>query len=212
MFIVPPEIFEKWKDFLVEDKRLSDLDKQMKNILYNNKITDLEKWQLYKQNLQKYINTKSGISFNNKINIDNNNREILHKQMENVGVQTNKIFKKEKKIQATPLISELGTQTAGDDIKSSEPLENIFETSNMYSSIDGSDVDLSFIPEDVDARDIVREGSSKDTSEYRIFEMKNGDVITVPRESVGKTTKNTKRKQLKTPEKGSKQSTLNYSC
>lgn len=32
MFIVPPEMFQKKEDFLVENRRLSDLNKQMKNI------------------------------------------------------------------------------------------------------------------------------------------------------------------------------------
>lgn len=208
MFIIPPEIFEKWKHMTMMDKRLSDLDRQMKSVLYNNKLPDMEKWHLYRQNLQKHIHSAKQIG--KFVNLKN---EHL-KHLESVGVQTKPIYKRHKNEQTEAVMNkDFSTQTRmeEDDIISntsnnSEGLENIFETSNMYSSIGDSDMDLSAIPEDVDARDIVRERTSKDAS-LRILEMKNGDVITMP---ISDKKKSKKRKVLKTPEKGSKQSTLNF--
>lgn len=45
MIIVPAHTFEKWKHIITYDKRMSDLDRNMKSILNNTSLNDLSKWQ-----------------------------------------------------------------------------------------------------------------------------------------------------------------------
>lgn len=49
MIVIPAHTFEKWKNFIIHDEKMSDLDRNMKSILNNTKLTDVTKWQLYKR-------------------------------------------------------------------------------------------------------------------------------------------------------------------
>jgi hypothetical protein len=43
MIVLPPETFERWKHLIVDDARLSTLDKEMKRMLYDKKLDSLNK-------------------------------------------------------------------------------------------------------------------------------------------------------------------------
>ena len=47
MIVVPAHTFEKWKNILIHNTRITDL--KVKSILNNKKLNDISKWQLYKQ-------------------------------------------------------------------------------------------------------------------------------------------------------------------
>lgn len=55
MIVAPPSIFDKWKEIMEDNKHLSDLDLEMKKILYSKKMNDFTKWQNYRQVLLKYL-------------------------------------------------------------------------------------------------------------------------------------------------------------
>lgn len=55
MIVVPPTVFEKWKKIFVADKQLSDLDLEMKRVLYSKNMNNTDKWHLYRQNLMRYL-------------------------------------------------------------------------------------------------------------------------------------------------------------
>lgn len=62
MILVTPEVFGRLNQTSeVEPDTLSLLDKEMKEVLGNNKISDYEKWTLYSQVLQRYLNIINNI-------------------------------------------------------------------------------------------------------------------------------------------------------
>ncbi len=54
MIIVPPEVFDKWKHIILDDESQSDLDKQMKSIILNKTLNNIDKWHHYREVLLKY--------------------------------------------------------------------------------------------------------------------------------------------------------------
>lgn len=46
MIVIPDHTFEKWKNIVLDDEKMSNLDKNMKSILNNTKLNDITKWQL----------------------------------------------------------------------------------------------------------------------------------------------------------------------
>lgn len=66
MIIIPPDVFEKWRHIIIDDKRISELDRKMKNIIYNKNLNDIDKWYHYRENLLKYTFNRK----NDKLNIN----------------------------------------------------------------------------------------------------------------------------------------------
>jgi hypothetical protein len=58
MLVLPPEVYEKFKNEIQDDRNLSMLDKKMKAILKNKKLNPIQKWYLYRQQLIKYANIR----------------------------------------------------------------------------------------------------------------------------------------------------------
>lgn len=93
MIVLPPETFEKWKHMIVEDSKLSLLDKEMKKILYDKNLNVLDKWHRYRQNLLHYI--KKNKPTKNYKDISTN----TVKESVNVGSQVKLPLTRNKRIQ-----------------------------------------------------------------------------------------------------------------
>lgn len=194
MIVIQPEIFEKIKKILIEDSKLSELDKNMKSILRNNKLTDLNKWHLYRQNLLTYSSMKRKNAYKNKFNWYQPATRHLH----DVEVQTKRIFPKNKETYIEPKYlkskgSDNYTQTDIPKVKEeghtdvnekAKPIftqidpEEIFE--NNDEVFDDDDDDCIVSDEYINPIDILRERASSDSDMYRTFEMKDGATISVP--------------------------------
>lgn len=216
MVVMPPDTFDRWKKIVLEDTKLSCLDKELKNILYNTKLNDISKWQLYRQNLFRYLNSKLN-RHNGFAKSPLNSTETRKLYIRDVDTQTKKKSVRNKKEQTlspcresvgiqTKLLPErqsFGTQTSFRPMKTLEPIqpiEEIFGDSSRFSSLemedndvddDDDDVSEELLDMDEDVREkalqgqpssvkISRERKSLDPTEYRSFELSNGDSITVP--------------------------------
>lgn len=56
MYLLSPETFQKYKNNIINEHALSDLDKRMLKILYNKKMNNVQKWYNYRQQLIRYTN------------------------------------------------------------------------------------------------------------------------------------------------------------
>lgn len=218
MIVIPSEIFEKIKHFVLDDSKLSELDKNMKSILRNNKLTDLNKWHLYRQNLLNYSAMKRKIAHQNKFKwypkqLQSSQPSIRH--VEGVGVQTKQIYTKNKEANTDPLeVFDKYTQanipvmqkeyTDMDDQFSSKPTEVAIENTEDEEVSDDDDDDSIVTDERIDPRDILRERASSDPDIYRSFEMKDGTTISVPTKKAVNS-----KGVLRAPKPGSQQTTLN---
>lgn len=93
MIVAPVSIFDKFKEMIEDNKHLSDLDLEMKKILYCKKLNDFTKWQNYRQVLQKYLLLKKQKTqmFNNVI--DKGPLVKTSNAMDNVALKNIKIEK-----------------------------------------------------------------------------------------------------------------------
>lgn len=193
MIVIPPDTFERWKNIVVEDKKLSELDREMRKILYDNKLNTISKWYHYRQNLLKYLNT-------------NRKRHIMHnfntkKQITNVDTQTKIVNYKNKMAQTLPINHHsVGTQVKlMKTLEEIPSLEEVFGNSNQFSSLeeegnyDETTGENDLIELDVDdivrtkalegqpnSVKIIKERKSMDPNEYRVFELNTGEQINVP--------------------------------
>ena len=207
MIVVPPHTFEIWKNILIHDTRMTDLDKKVKSILNNKKLNDISKWQLYKQTLLQFRNSKedkNGITTHKPPLINDRKRLI------NVSTETPRILKREKFIETDSLaMKDEETSTIDIDdsfvhmkkrtsqIAPNKTIEEIFETSNKFASLDednfgNSDGEQNYTFDQDDTIKkralegqpqhvkIVRERPSLKPNEYRAFELSSGDNVSVP--------------------------------
>lgn len=200
MIVIPPEIFDKWKHIIVEDKKLTELDKNMKNILYNKSLNDINKWHRYNENLLKYsFAKKDKCVFNSPVPVPVTSES---------STQTHRIYQKDKEVQqgkSGPMIDK-NTQTDKNLARRQQhwaspdkTLDEIFETSNRFQSIETDDVDNvnttynesnSYDEDEIkrqvllgqpnDVRITKERLSSDPRSSFKIFELNNGDCVTVP--------------------------------
>lgn len=214
MIIIPPEIFEKIKKIVLDDSKLSELDKNMKSILRNNKLTDLNKWHLYRQNLLAYSSMKRKNAHKNKFNWYQ--PPIRHVQ--GVEVQTKRIFTKDKETNTDSSPQVFDKYTQADIPKVQEEYIHTDEQANqafpaeeiLGDNDDVFDDDDSIVTDDViNPNEILRERASSDPNSYRSFEMKDGATISVP--TKGYVFKKT-RGILRPPKPGSQQTTLNLAA
>lgn len=191
MIVIPPDTFERWKNIMVQDKNLSDLDQKMKKILYNNKLNDVDKWHLYRQNLLKYLNAKQ----EQRQNISNLTKspvitEAQKKYLSDMNTQTESVNKKHKNVQTLP--------TDQKSISSQTPtIDEVFETSDVFSNSNNEADNPNDEDEmiELDVSDIVREKAlegfppsvkisrerkSFDRGDYRSYDLTNDIIATVP--------------------------------
>jgi len=173
MIVIPPEIFEKFKHIVLEDAQLSSLDKNMKSILRNKKLSDLSKWHLYRQNLLNYSSIK-------RKNAHRNNFKGPIKHVEGVGVQTKRIFTRDKDTETyKPELFDSSSQTINIPIipefkgVGDLPVSQQGTAENYYG--DGEDDEV-FTEDEYDQREVVNTRNSRD---FKTVELKNGDVLTV---------------------------------
>lgn len=185
MIVIPGDTFERWKKIVTEDKKLSNLDREMKKILFNNKLNDVSKWHFYRQNLLKYLNTKRR----------HNN---VATQYLDANIQTDPVKYKHKKLQTLkPDVNSIGTQvTLMKPPEELPSIEEVFGSQNRFSSLEdesnttGEDELLELDMDDYvrnkalegqpSSVKIFKERASLDPNEYRLFELNNGDTVNVP--------------------------------
>lgn len=69
MYLLSPETFQKYKNNILNESALSDLDKRMLKILYNKKMNNIQKWYNYRQQLIRYTNLeRNNVSHMNSAN------------------------------------------------------------------------------------------------------------------------------------------------
>jgi hypothetical protein len=209
MIVIPSHTFEKWKNIVIHDQKLSDLDKNMKLILNNTKLNDFTKWQLYRQNLIKFTNSARMFnkSTKSKLQSANNNKRLM-----DVSTETRRIIKREKGVGTDIAVKDEETDTADipdqfipvkgrkqAKVSPNKTMEDIFQTSNKFTSLDEDVFDNNISDNDknytLDQDDtitrralenqsqnvkIVRERKSMNPAEYRAFELSNGEEVNVP--------------------------------
>lgn len=67
MIVIDPELFEKYKNLIIEEKQLSDTDRKLKNILLDNRLNDSDKWYLYRQVILRQPNNNMRLSDRTKV-------------------------------------------------------------------------------------------------------------------------------------------------
>lgn len=220
MILIPGHTFEKWKNIFIHDDKMSDLDKNMRTILHNAKLDDMSKWHLYRQNLIRFSNSKR--SFDKSMLNSSQKRPVL----KDVSTET-KVFKRSKDVQTEKMGQDVATQFNGEPWEvvkknklssSFKPINEVFETSNIFESLDedgfknqpNNEID---IVDDLSDQDdsirrralegqspnvkIVRERRSANPDEYRLFELNTGDAVTVTIDDNEKRLTRSRAKKLK---------------
>lgn len=202
MIVIPPDTFERWKKIIIEDKKLSGLDQEMKKILYDSKLNTLSKWHHYRQNLFKYLHGKR--KHNRRFTESfTNTPSSVDPEITTSGKETRRVKYKNTKMQTSPLEHKsVATQVSRksklprsfQDIPS---LEEVFGNTNRFSSLEeeGSNSSNENKLVELDVDDIVREKAlegypasvkitkerrSMDPNEYRLYELNNGIDVNVP--------------------------------
>lgn len=213
MIVIPPDVFDKWKHIITEDEKLTQLDKKMKNIIYNKNLNDIDKWHQYRENLLKYSFAKKG-------------NEVLNHTMKKItsekSMQTNRIPKLNKKQQtdqqfqiSVPIQSDQASQT-DNEVQNFENDEEVFETQDHSFSDDATELDtddntrklaLKGFPENIR---ITKERRSTDPSSYKSFELSNGDVVSVPTKITTRSMKKSAESKIKRQKSPLKQQQLPF--
>lgn len=195
MIVIPSDTFDRWKKIVMEDKKLSDLDREMRNILFNHKLNTVKKWHLYRQNLLKYLNVKRPVKHERYIkNLITTDTQTDSAKYRNTEAQT--LPPPEQKSIATQLSRKAGAKL----VKSFQEIpsvEEVFGNSNRFSSLEEEHFNESDENDavEIDVDDVVRqqalegqpysvriakERKSMNPTEYRIFELSNGEQVNVP--------------------------------
>ncbi len=200
MIVLPPETFEKWKKLILEDSKLSSLDKEMKKILYNKNLNGLDKWHHYRQNLMQYVKknkptynlhnistqtVKENVS--SKVPFTRNTGAQTYTDYLTMGTQTEDNFISPKK-KDTFKRSKISKKDSLDDFNDPSIFSSLgdINLSKDYSEPSDVEIDqddslrrkaLEDQPKDVK---IVRERMSTNPNEYRSYDLSNGEIITVP--------------------------------
>lgn len=192
MIVIHPELFKKFKHIITEDQNLTDLDKKMKTILHNKNLNDINKWYQYRESLLKFSFLKK-----NKLNLLSPPKIFT---MENSS-QTNKIFQRSKEIQTAQAHASQNTSTQTNDdmlhTNAYSPTVNdkmeVFSNANNYNDgglnnvvsnddYDDDDEIRQMVLEDqpIGVKILKERKSTEPNADYRIFELNNGDNVTVP--------------------------------
>lgn len=145
MVVVPPELFDKWKDVFLEDQKLSFLDKEMKNVLNNSKLDDINKWYLYREKLLKYLHSKKkNDSSNNKskILVDQSTQSNIEKSNKKIHTKNVKVQTENKKKDVETQVQLPRGQQLYEEMFHEKPFEEMFQNTTRYSSIDEADLSI----------------------------------------------------------------------
>ncbi len=184
MIVIPSNVFEQWKT--IEDEKLTELDKSMKKILFNSKLDNITKWNQYKEILYKF----SG-KYDHKL------KEMNRPVSSEKDTQTKFCFKSNKKSQTECASSNKETQVNfqrkgdiyGDDVFESIPselsenhpdIQKNNEETNIEDDIDYDYVRKAALEGTTSDVGILREKDSKNSAEYKLVELTNGEIVTVP--------------------------------
>lgn len=203
MYLLTEPAFKTVKEHLENDKHLSELDKDMKSILYDRKSPNRTKLLRYLQALTRYTGFKRHLN-ENKINNEKTQENEVEKLMKSVEhsqipkkfqskeIQTDKELKTPKKVQSREIQTDKEKSKSNiiDDSlnemnTSIVPLQNeeIIETSNNLneSEVIDQNKDDSIIQQQIDdhilAKSTIREKLDKNPAVSRIFLLQNGDYL-----------------------------------
>lgn len=80
MYLLTEPAFKKVKQEIDNEKYLSSLDKELKNVLYNQKLPNYKKWLKYKQILAQYFNFRKFLEESKSYEDEINTKKILENQ------------------------------------------------------------------------------------------------------------------------------------
>lgn len=191
VIVMPIDVYNKMKTLILKDDEMTNFDKDIKIILHDKKLNDIEKWELYREKLIHHGNSfrKSDYQTNKKIDV------IKH--VESTPTQTKMLFKKDKNFNTETTNSTACTQTELQSNQIIKPLSSVFKTNNTYDSLEIDDEDVSYDDNDDDlsflsnskhsesnlhklspSKIIKRKMKSNDVN-IKLYEMENGDIVTV---------------------------------
>lgn len=90
VIVMPIDVYNNMKKLMMNDDEISTFDKEMKLILHNKKLSDSEKWDLYREKMIHYESKLRKSGYENKLKLD----KVIHVQ--STPTQTKKIFSKDK--------------------------------------------------------------------------------------------------------------------
>ncbi len=193
MIIIPPEVFDKWKNIITEDQQLSQLDKSMRNIIYNKNLNEIDKWHHYRENLLKF-------SFANKGKGDMKLSRYVKPITSEKTLQTNRVPKWNFSQQTSQAMENQYAQTIPDydyvlhngDYIDKQTLygannDEVFEHDGLNSKNDINNDDTS----DDGNNEFIMSNIPKDATLLKVRrhtrEYSNGDVVTIDNEKLGET-------------------------
>lgn len=191
VIVMPVEVFNSLKSSILADNEASDFDKEMKKILHNKKLQDLEKYELYREKMIHYGAVFRDADYKSKTQIS---PSVVH--VESVGSQTKYVTKMDKEIATEPKTVSVGiTQTPLETSQIIPPIEKVFETSNSFHSLqdDVEEPETSFKHNfsnknrirNFSPSRVVRKKLNSRHHDIDLFEMYNGDIVTVVKSAAG---------------------------
>lgn len=185
VIVIPVEVYNNMKKLILNDDDISSFDKEMKLILHDKKLSDSEKWEVYREKLIHYGEKlqKSLSENDDKLNI----KKIIH--VESTPTQTKRVFSKDKAT-SSDISQSIGcTQTDLENHQIIPPIESVFESTNFYDSlredISGHNLSSSFHDNSVQNKahispsKTVKRKIKSSHSDVDLYEMVNGDIVTV---------------------------------
>ncbi len=193
MLLLPPATYERLRNEILFDSRMSNFDQKMADILKNKKLSDSDKWILYKRELLR----KSNVKRNQKSDTDsylwpapqkNKNNNYTY---ETKGTQT--LFKANKKAegftQTSPRpIKDVSTQATAHDIfeshgELSTSEEEAEEAEEAVASRPQRRASTGMAAKALRQKRKTTEETLADRS-YEVFELNDGTVQTVDAEDI----------------------------
>lgn len=189
--VIPIDVYNSLKSTLLSDADSSDFDKDMKLILHDRNLSDMEKWELYREKMIHFggILRSTGYKFRTS-----SLPKVTH--VESVGSQTKYLGKKDNGTSTDSKSVSVGiTQTPLVPSQIIAPLEQVFESTNSFQSLQ-DDVEESEISNDFKSQNksmihksspsrTVRRKLKSSHSDIDLFEMENGDIVTVVKSAHG---------------------------
>lgn len=141
-FVLTPNAYNVLLKSTIKENNLNELDKQMYNILKNEKISSMaEKWLMYSQQLaQLGHNFRRNKNYNNDDNNINNERFIKHDKLKLIPVVTDQSMQTDEIVR--PIYVDQGIQATKDELdredEEYDQLYNKHRTTLNYSENDDS--------------------------------------------------------------------------
>lgn len=179
IIVLPIDVYNNLKSMILIDEEITSFDRDMKKILHNRKLSDVAKWDLYREKMIHYGNNIRNHKYDVKEIRDNNKQ----KSDQDASTQTRFIFKRDKEsntgLGEKDFSSEVSTQT---DYMHVPLAEEYFVSSNTNEG--DSENTIHTNNDTVNDSEILGMGRVKRKlkskhSDIKMYEMSNGEIVTV---------------------------------